>query len=75
MPRRKPVSAKQRKAELQFKRAVKRGDIAPPSTEQSSKRKHVGRTGGARANDATSNRVAQLESRFTKLGNRVILYS
>jgi hypothetical protein len=69
MPRRKPVSAKQRKAELQFKRAVKRGDIVPPSTEQSSKRKHASRTGGARANVPIGNRVAQLESRFTKLGN------
>ena len=30
MPRRKPVSAKQRKAQLQEKRAIKRGDISPP---------------------------------------------
>ncbi|KAF8313837.1 P-loop containing nucleoside triphosphate hydrolase protein [Clavulina sp. PMI_390] len=30
MPRRKPVSAKQRKAQLQEKRAIKRGDLPPP---------------------------------------------
>jgi hypothetical protein len=33
MPRRKPVSAKQKKATLQEKRAVKRGDAPPPEHE------------------------------------------
>lgn len=33
MPRRKPASAKQRKAELQLKRAIKRGDIPAPPPE------------------------------------------
>lgn len=33
MPRRKPASAKQRKAELQIKRAIKRGDIPQPSPQ------------------------------------------
>ncbi|KZS91691.1 P-loop containing nucleoside triphosphate hydrolase protein [Sistotremastrum niveocremeum HHB9708] len=34
MPRRKPQSAKQHKAELQLKRAIKRGDIPPPSASE-----------------------------------------
>ncbi|KAF8514634.1 P-loop containing nucleoside triphosphate hydrolase protein [Hysterangium stoloniferum] len=44
MPRRKPASSKHRKAELQFKRAVKRGDIpAPPPQLKLSRGKKLSR--------------------------------
>ncbi|KAF8573562.1 P-loop containing nucleoside triphosphate hydrolase protein [Ramaria rubella] len=33
MPRRKPASSKQRKAELQLKRAIKRGDVSAPTPQ------------------------------------------
>ena len=37
MPRRKPISTKQRKEELKEKRAIKRGDIPAPAPASSSK--------------------------------------
>ena len=44
MPRRKPASAKQRKAELQLKRAIKRGDVeAPPPQPKPPRRKGLAR--------------------------------
>ena len=43
MPRRKPVSTKQRKAQLQEKRAIKRGDISPPPPPKPTDRQRKGR--------------------------------
>jgi len=37
MPRRKPISTKQRKEELKERRAIKRGDVPAPSPAPSSK--------------------------------------
>ena len=37
MPRKKPFSNKQRKVQLQEKRAVKRGEVSPPPTTQKSR--------------------------------------
>jgi hypothetical protein len=42
MPRRKPISAKQRKAQLQEKRAIKRGELPPkPPPLKSKRRGHI----------------------------------
>ncbi|CAE6412949.1 unnamed protein product [Rhizoctonia solani] len=71
MPRRKPFSAKQRKVQLQEKRAIKRGDLPEPVAETSVK-KMKRRVGGRRpATDsdvavATANRARMLISSFSK---------
>jgi hypothetical protein len=71
MPRRKPFSAKQRKVQLQEKRAIKRGDLPEPVAETNTK-KTKGRMGGRRpATDtdaavATANRARMLISSFLK---------
>lgn len=45
MPRRKPLSTKQRKAQLQEKRAIKRGEVPPkPLQSQSKRRGHASYT-------------------------------
>lgn len=70
MHRRKPNSAKQRKAELQIKRAVKRGDLPPEAAAKknppTSKR---GRGGGrlhVRQTDINADASRRLESSFVK---------
>ncbi|CEL53879.1 hypothetical protein RSOLAG1IB_06661 [Rhizoctonia solani AG-1 IB] len=71
MPRRKPFSAKQRKVQLQEKRAIKRGDLPEPVAETNTK-KTKRRMGGRRpATDtdaavATANRARMLISSFLK---------
>jgi hypothetical protein len=80
MPRRKPISGKQHKAELQLKRAIKRGDLpAPaPDSNKSSRRKRrpvrIGPTGqplGTSQNTTTSKSTIEsakrLQSAFIKL--------
>lgn len=78
MQRRKPISAKQRKEQLQLKRAVKRGDIAPPPPSKPDRRKKSkrGPTGnpigggpqeGAARNAALAESSRRLESSFVKL--------
>ncbi len=61
MPRRKPISHKQRKAQLQEKRAIKRGDIsleAPkPSTSKSGRRRV-----GPSSRDLQPSEVRKIES-------------
>lgn len=73
MPRRKPASTKQRKAQIQEKRAIKRGDIpAPdPSTTRRtlSKRPGHGRPGQAVRDPAQIDKVQaarKLQSAFMK---------
>jgi hypothetical protein len=66
MPRRKPASAKQRKAELQLKRAVKRGDIAAPPKEQP-KRRRQGANERTAVPPVTGVRTKRLESHFLKM--------
>ncbi|KAG9089554.1 hypothetical protein FS749_001238 [Ceratobasidium sp. UAMH 11750] len=43
MPRRKPFSAKQRKTQLQEKRAIKRGDLPAPVPEKTNKKSRHGK--------------------------------
>ena len=74
MQRRKPISAKQRKEQLQLKRAVKRGDVpAPPPAKPDRHRKgRRGPTGqplgpGAPSRAAAADTSRRLESTFVKL--------
>ncbi|KAI0347817.1 P-loop containing nucleoside triphosphate hydrolase protein [Trametopsis cervina] len=46
MQRRKPASAKQKKAQLQQKRAIKRGDVSPPPPPSKSDKRRKGRGKG-----------------------------
>lgn len=66
MPRRKPASSKQRKAELQLKRAVKRGDIPapPPKPNRGQNARHPAGIPKAKATDSSSKR---LQSAFLKV--------
>ena len=75
MPRRKPISAKQKKAQLQEKRAIKRGDISPPpppsKAEQRQRRQRrpitaESSTQSARSVAATES-ARRLQSAFVKL--------
>lgn len=69
MPRRKPFSAKQKKEQLQQKRAIKRGDIDPPPIHHSD-RKGKGRAqlpGQIPRNSAAAESSRKLESSFVKL--------
>lgn len=74
MPRKKPASAKQRKAQLQEKRAIKRGDHPPPdpsiSRRPNRKRPGNGRAPGQAARDpAQADKVQaarKLQSAFMK---------
>ncbi|KAJ3539165.1 hypothetical protein NM688_g6405 [Phlebia brevispora] len=71
MPRRKPSSSKQKKAQLQQKRAIKRGDISPPPP--SSKPDHRHRKGKQAGTDqsvraaAAADSSRRLQSSFVKL--------
>ncbi|KAI0045203.1 P-loop containing nucleoside triphosphate hydrolase protein [Auriscalpium vulgare] len=75
MPRKKPASAKQRKAQLQIKRAVKRGDLDPEQVPASaSSRRHPhSRSAAPSAEGARSSNAAavasarRLQSAFVKL--------
>ena len=72
MPRRKIVSTRQKKADQQLKRAVKRGDVpAPDPKKPTQKRKRrVGPTGhtvGAPENAAQIESARKLQSAFIKL--------
>jgi len=84
MPRRKPASAKQRKAELQLKRAVKRGDAPQPEKERKPRPKKgtrrlnsVGFTlpnaaGGSTHSGLSSKRLA---SAFAKISPEFLAFS
>ncbi|KAH8120014.1 P-loop containing nucleoside triphosphate hydrolase protein [Phellopilus nigrolimitatus] len=72
MPRRKPASAKQHKAELQLKRAIKRGDLPPESkpTHMASRRGQRGRPPQDRSSSEVNAKVQssrRLQSAFIKL--------
>ncbi|KAI0931779.1 hypothetical protein AcW2_000590 [Taiwanofungus camphoratus] len=71
MPRRKPASSKQKKAQLQLKRAVKRGDVSPPSQ---SERHHKDKKGPSSRAIGQSSRTTphadssrRLQSSFVKV--------
>lgn len=74
MPRRKPTSIKQLKAERQLKRAVKRGDAPPPDTQaKKSKRprkgiyNRPGQQGNLSGSQAVIDASRKLQSTFIKL--------
>ncbi|EJD03778.1 P-loop containing nucleoside triphosphate hydrolase protein [Fomitiporia mediterranea MF3/22] len=72
MPRRKPISAKQRKAELQVKRAIKRGDTVPENisssraSNTSSRRGGRGPRGNKESNRSNVDASRRLESSYVK---------
>lgn len=66
------MSNKQRKAELQLKRAIKRGDVEAPPPKPNEKRRTYGARVGNAANvtsQSTGVGTRKLESRFLKLSN------
>jgi hypothetical protein len=67
MPRRKPTSTKQKKAEQQLKRAIKRGDLPPPEPAKKQPRKKKGRIGAPQANTTDIEKVKRLQSAFVKV--------
>ncbi|KDQ63256.1 hypothetical protein JAAARDRAFT_188849 [Jaapia argillacea MUCL 33604] len=63
MPRRKPASAKQHKAELQLKRAIKRGDApAPEPTKRPHRKPRRGPTGSTIGPDRSQSDLRAIES-------------
>lgn len=72
MPRRKIVSTRQKKADQQLKRAVKRGDVPAPDPKkpQQKRKRRVGPTGhivGAPENAAQIESARKLQSAFIQL--------
>ena len=72
MHRRKPISAKQRKEQLQLKRAVKRGDAPPPppakpDRHRKPRRGPTGQPLGSATRSAAAESTRRLESSFVKL--------
>lgn len=73
MPRRKPISTKQRKEELKEKRAIKRGDLPAPAPSSKSGSKRGKRTIKVKFGTAqvipgnTGLGTKRLESKFGKL--------
>jgi hypothetical protein len=70
MPRRKPISNKQRKEQLQLKRAVKRGDVdPPPPSDRKGKRPapHLRLAAHAPKSTAAADSSRKLQSSFVKL--------
>lgn len=67
MPRRKPTSTRQKKASIQQKRAVKRGDIPPPDPKQTQNhRRHHGNAARS-VPGAEQESARKLQSAFLKL--------
>lgn len=71
-PRRKPTSTRQKKADQQLKRAIKRGDVPPPElkkTPHNRKRRTgpTGRTLGEPGNEAQIESARKLQSAFIRL--------
>jgi hypothetical protein len=70
-PRKKPQSAKQHKARLQLKRAVKRGDIAPDEIPAKPRKPQTRRQASTSADDPSSKiaAVRRLQSSFATLSS------
>ena len=67
MTRKKPFSSKQRKAQLQEKRAVKRGDISPPPVSRNPKTNRRPLTARSSASTPAIESSKRLQSAFIKL--------
>ncbi|THH33430.1 hypothetical protein EUX98_g730 [Antrodiella citrinella] len=79
MQRKKPFSAKARKAQLQQKRAIKRGDVLPPPSKQDRPKKsrrlvaHPFDQGpGPSSREAAAESTRRLQSSFVKLPQRFL---
>lgn len=72
MPRKKPFSSKQRKAQLLEKRAVKRGDVSPPPVVRNHRRPFSGRSDPHAPAIESSKR---LQSAFVKLSSEYLTKS
>ncbi|KXN88797.1 Guanine nucleotide-binding protein-like 1 [Leucoagaricus sp. SymC.cos] len=79
MPRRKPISGKQKKEQQQIKRAIKRGDLLPPEpTKKPSRKRRPVRTGptgkvvGQGSSDAAIASAKKLQSAFVELPPRFL---
>lgn len=81
MPRRKPISGKQKKEQQQIKRAIKRGDIpAPEPTKKPPRKRRPTRIGVAgkaighptSTSDSAAASVRKLQSTFIKLPPRFL---
>jgi hypothetical protein len=69
-PRRKPTSTRQKKADQQLKRAIKRGDAPPPDVKKSAHSRKTGPTGRPIAGRSDTNAVKsvkKLQSTFVNL--------
>jgi hypothetical protein len=69
MPRRKPTSLKDKKASLQLKRAIKRGDVPAPDPQKPAPRqkKRPGQHNYNQPRSAQTDSARRLQSKFTKL--------
>jgi len=67
-PRRKPTSTRQKKADQQLKRAIKRGDVPPPEVKKNAhhRKPHSQRIGKSDNGDAVDS-ARKLQSAFVKL--------
>ncbi|KAJ3503451.1 hypothetical protein NLJ89_g8424 [Agrocybe chaxingu] len=71
-PRRKPTSTRQKKADQQLKRAIKRGDVPPPEVKKTVNRHHKRRIGPTGQQIGSTDTAAiesarKLQSAFVKL--------
>ncbi|CAA7265899.1 unnamed protein product [Cyclocybe aegerita] len=71
-PRRKPTSTRQKKADQQLKRAIKRGDVPPPEVKKTANRHHKRRIGPTGQQIGSTDTAAiesarKLQSAFVKL--------
>lgn len=78
-PRRKPTSTRQKKAEQQLRRAIKRGDLPPPEAQKSAnprrnpKKGPTGRLIAGRSSDTNAvDSVRKLQSTFVKLPQKFL---
>ncbi|KAH9942929.1 P-loop containing nucleoside triphosphate hydrolase protein [Amylocystis lapponica] len=64
MATRRPASIKQKKDKLQLKRAVKRGDVAPPPSALRNHRRNAGTKARTSLSDASAQSARRLQSSF-----------
>jgi len=77
-PRRKPTSTRQKKADQQLRRAVKRGDVPPPETKKVTthrKRRRIGPTGrpiASSSDTAAVEAARKLQSAFVIISQKFL---
>src|SRR5580765_5241224 len=77
--RRKPTSARQKKADQQFRRAIKRGDVPPPEVKKSAntrRKQRIGPTGRPISGPSIAGSAVQsprnLQSAFMKVSSKFL---